>query len=353
MNFDSSLMTVLAAYTPDKLTTMLYNKDLLKSGKVLEVNKKVKRVTLVSYIFELTLKYSADSKGIRYKNLLLKTCKLEKDVTNLSDEVTFYNRVVNKMEMPPTPLCIDASYFKQYQIYCILMKDLQYTHISLQEGYPLLPNDEQCYRVIETLARFHADWWNNEYLKELKPEQRNKTIQNKQFMYEVYQEFCENYKEWFNESNQRLYEEVFDYFEQIFESPDQNITIIHGDCHFGNVLYPKTKGDVVFIDWTDWTVGNAMDDLAYMFALRYFPQQRKHIEGKMIQLYHEVLSSYGIDYSFEQSMIDYKNATAKCLLIPIFQWKYNIPADIWYYNLERILALYNKANCKYVIAKNN
>jgi hypothetical protein len=59
----------------------------------------------------------------------------------------------------------------------------------------------------------------------------------------------------------------------------------------GTCFIPKAKmGAVIFIDSPDWRVGKALDDLAYMLALGYFPEQKKKIETDLIKLLNSVLN---------------------------------------------------------------
>lgn len=338
--FDKNLMAVLSEYTTEKMTRIFYKKGLIDNGVVTEINKSIKNITLMSNIFEINLKFSQNCLNTRYSKLLLKVCKVQLNIGNMIPEVFFCDQIAGHMKNPPVPYYIDAVYYEKYDMYCILMEDLDDTHVSLQEGYPLLPKKEQCYQVVQALAHFHAHWWNSESLVKFETTYVSQGIYDKKFIYQIYQKFCEEFKNLIDATFRKNYEMIFQSFDEIVIGNNKNRTIVHNDFHFGNVLYPKKEGQIIFIDWADWKVGNPILDLAYMFALRYFPRQRNYMEEKMLHAYHDVLADYQINYSFEELETDYRNAKLKCALIPLFQWRYQLPSEIWYYNLERVLEVF-------------
>jgi len=347
MSFDSNLIKIIGRYTPEKVTTWLYQNNILESGKVIEVQKKIKSVTLVSYIVEFKLSYSKDASSAFHDSLLLKVSKADAQAGDFTREADFYNDIAESMEAPPVPLCLNATYDAATKTNCILMMNLEKTHFDLHGNYPLLPSIEQCGDVVEKLAEFHSKWWEHDQLNEFKLKTNLKVEESKRLIINTYNAFCNSMNEWFNGPNKEMYNHLIQNLDILFTEEDKNTTVIHGDAHFGNVLYPKkSENDIVFIDWADWMIGKPMDDLAYMMALRYFPEQRKIIEQKMIEVHNKVLISKGIEYSLETSIEDYKKAVAKCLLIPIFQWQEQLPPEIWYYNMERIISAFKDLNCE-------
>jgi phosphotransferase family enzyme len=59
----------------------------------------------------------------------------------------------------------------------------------------------------------------------------------------------------------------------------RDLTIVHGDAHFGNTMLPRRGGgDVRLIDWDAWRVDTATDDLAYMLAVHCYPDWRGRYE---------------------------------------------------------------------------
>jgi hypothetical protein len=58
-----------------------------------------------------------------------------------------------------------------------------------------------------------------------------------------------------------------------------------------------------------WRVDTATDDLAYMLALRWYPDWRRRYERDSLQRYHDTLVAHGIrDYPFEALWQDYRHS---------------------------------------------
>ena len=53
-------------------------------------------------------------------------------------------------------------------------------------------------------------------------------------------------------------------------------TLVHGDAHWGNFLYPydPTAYSLYLIDWAVWHVNSGVGDLAYTIALQCYPERR-------------------------------------------------------------------------------
>lgn len=207
MNFDSALMGVLSLYSPEKLTDILYKENILRRGKVLDVHKKVKITTFVSFIFDISLEFSSNillKQGKGFDKMLLKVCRKNNDTTDFMRETEFYNRISKMSEVSVAPLCFDSKYYEGYEMYGILMENLHGSHICLQDTYPLLPAHSQCENVIKTLADFHAGWWEDVRLHNLVKKSNIESIESESFMRETYREFAVFMKDWLNESTNRL-----------------------------------------------------------------------------------------------------------------------------------------------------
>jgi Ecdysteroid kinase-like family len=47
--------------------------------------------------------------------------------------------------------------------------------------------------------------------------------------------------------------------------------------------------EVKLIDWENWSIDTATDDLAYMMAMLWYPDRRRRMEGSLLDLYHATL----------------------------------------------------------------
>ncbi len=349
MHFDSAAVSLVNRYTPEKLTELLSQRRLLQNGRVIKAAKKVENITLVSHIVKIELLFSPDTHSLCHE-LFLKTSRTDIGHIDNTREALFYEKVARQMEDPPTPLVLDTFYHEQLKASCILLVNLSQTHFHLQASYPLMPEGRLCARVVERLAGFHAYWWDNPRLEQAQFQQNQDAGLNVQALASLYEAFAESMQEWLSGAIKDIYGRILANFELVFAKGDRHNTIIHGDAHLGNVLYPKSEdGEVVFVDWPDWKIGKAMDDLAYMLALGYFPDQKKKLEPELIKLHTSVLNEKGISYSLADALNEYKMAVVRCMFIPILQWSYTLPPDIWFYNFERVVSSFWDLDCMELI----
>ena len=97
-------------------------------------------------------------------------------------------------------------------------------------------------------------------------------------------------------------------------------TLVHGDAHWGNFLYPHDPAahNLYLIDWAEWHVNLGVGDLAYNIALQCYPEHRARIERPLIRRYHDRLLAHGIhDYAWEQCREDYRRMVIEQCLWPI------------------------------------
>ena len=340
MHFDSVVLHVINTYTPERLTEILYTKKLLLNGSVLKAHKKVEDITFVSHIVKVELLFSPGASCVISNELVLKISRTDIAHIDNTREMIFYTEIAQHMKNPPTPLFLEASYHEQFKMSCILLVNLNRTHVNLQLNYPLMPSFHHCSRVVARLAAFHAYWWDHPFLEKQSSEHSTNDFLT------LYEAFEEHMKEWFHGTMAAIYTKILSNIKLVFEKEDRNTTIIHGDAHLGNVLYPKSEDhDVVFIDWSDWNRGKALDDIAYMIALGFFHDQKKDIELFLIELHNRIINENGIPYNLEDAHKDYKLAVIRCMFIPIFQWSHKLPATIWFYNFERIMASFKALEC--------
>jgi Ser/Thr protein kinase RdoA (MazF antagonist) len=73
-------------------------------------------------------------------------------------------------------------------------------------------------------------------------------------------------------------------------------TLIHGDAHSWNLLFPKDaeKGRAFIIDLATLRVRPATNDLAYLMAMKWQPERRAGLEMPLLRHYHEALIARGV-----------------------------------------------------------
>jgi hypothetical protein len=291
------------------------------------------RDVLLSRIVRVRLAYE-DSAGGAPERLFLKTAHVGGpfDVTNAGrKEVEFYDQVAAVMPARIVPRCFEAAWEAEGKHWHLLFEDLTDSHATVAE-WPLPPTDAQCERIVDTYARFHASWWNDPRLGAsigvfldtgpLDAFQRELPGQVARF---------------FDRLGDRLSRERRRLFERlVLAAPrllgryrtHRDLTIVNGDGHVWNVLYPRepSSDDVRIIDWSEWRVDMATDDLAYMMALHWYPERRRRLEQPLLDRYHASLTAHGVSgYAREALAEDYRLSVLWQLTTPVWQADHNLP----------------------------
>ena len=145
-------------------------------------------------------------------------------------------------------------------------------------------------------------------------------------------------------------------FERVFSSSlkpwlrltDQRaLTIIHGDAHTWNYLFPRSDEGVAFlIDWQLWHVDVGARDLAFLMALHWYSSRRRELERPLVRHYYEGLLAQGRnDYTFDELWLDYRLSAVRNLTIPILFWSRGMKPEGWWHRLECALAAYHDLGC--------
>jgi thiamine kinase-like enzyme len=125
------------------------------------------------------------------------------------------------------------------------------------------------------------------------------------------------------------------------------LTIIHGDAHTWNFLFPRSnEGAAFLIDWQLRHVDIGARDLAFFIALHWYPTRRRELERLLLNYYHDGLLKRGVqNYSFEQLWLDYRRCVVRNLTIPIIFWSRGMKPEGWWHRLECALAAYRDLAC--------
>jgi hypothetical protein len=114
-------------------------------------------------------------------------------------------------------------------------------------------------------------------------------------------------------------------------------------------MYPRTAvaDGVRLIDWDAWRLDLGAEDLAYMMAVHWYPERRRHLERSLLHRYHERLSANGVrGYDFEALWQDYRLSVIWQLALPVWQSSVKLGAWIWWGHLERILQAFEDLGCE-------
>jgi Ecdysteroid kinase-like family len=250
------------------------------------------------------------------------------------------------------PACFEAARDDDAKTWHLLLEDLTDSHMIVTE-WPLPPTVEQCERIIDAYARFHACWWDDARLgtslgafadgPALDAFLAGLATQFGSFVYRLGDRFPPE--------RRRLYERFFAAAPQLLARyhSHRDLTIVNGDAHVWNVLYPRDASslDVRLIDWSGWRIDTATDDLAYMMALHWYPERRRRLERPLLDRYHAKLAAHGVTgYDREALAADYRLSALWQLLTPVWQAEHKLPPVIWWSHLQRILLAVDDLGCR-------
>jgi hypothetical protein len=332
------------------LTDTLRRSGVLGDGVVSDVVAEDSRKTVLSRILRLGLSYHGAPKEAP-NSLILKIPLPERaDRPWGRHEVAFYTQVAPAMSAPPVPRCFDAVSDASTNAWHLLMEDLTDSHFTLG-NWPLPPTLDESERIIAARARFHAEWWNDPRLGVsigtwLDPGDP----QLEAFAKEVAR-FAERVGDRLSSERRDLYHRLIDSGRHLNKRyhTHRHMTIVHGDSHVWNVFLPRepNSNDVRLFDWDGWRVDVGTDDLAYMMALHWFPDHRRHTERHLLDHYHAVLCAHGVD-GYDRGALDddYRLSVLWQIATPVWQAANDIPAWIWWNHLERIFMAVDDLGCR-------
>ena len=343
-----------AALSPEHLTDVLRRAGVLDAGRVSRVEAENSRDTLVSRIVRARLAYDGPSDQAPDR-LFLKTARAGGPLVGVNlgrKEVEFYDRVAGAMPAGLVPRCFEAAWEPEAKAWHLLLEDLGESHVIVNE-WPLPPTVEQCERIVETYARFHAFWWDDARLGTsigtfLDVDEFDIFLRE---IPERLARFADRLGDRFSSDRRRLYERFIESAPQLLARyrTHRDLTIVSGDAHVWNLLYPRepSSSDVRLIDWSGWRIDTATDDLAYMMALHWYPERRRRLERPLLDHYHAALVAHGVrGYDRAALREDYRASVVWQLTTPVWQADHNLPPVIWWSHLERICLAVDDLDCR-------
>lgn len=331
------------AITPQWINTKLGHAGI--DANVTDVHLELVDENPFSKKWKLHLQHTANH-DIVPKTLFLKW-------SHLSREATFYQIVKNVDHRLPIVPC----YFTQIadQDNYILLLDVSETHESRPPAQ-LPPYEHECEQIIDGLADIHAYWWNHPHLETTFatiPEEaaiRNNIAENA----EHYKEFAEFLKDRLMSWQREIYEAIIAALPELLVAryaTQSHFTLVFEDVHIGNFLYPKRDGDpLYFIDWEQWGVDLAMNDLAYMMAMFWSQERRNYLEYRYLERYFRRIKTNGVTtFTWDDLQYDYRLCIMRHLLTVVWQWKHGNLTDVWWNHLQRLTSAYIDLNCSDLI----
>jgi len=338
--------------TPERLTETLRASGGLDGGRVAEVTVETSRTTILSTIERLRLRYDG---GAGPATLIRKQPRGDVDITLralLAREVSFYAKVA-----PATPLgCLVRCYGitdVEGGPRSLLLEDLTDSHTIVSQ-WPVPPTLEQCERIMDAYAVFHAQWWDDPRLGESIGAWSNTAGDFERFR----AEFAKRLPGFADHLGDRLAPERLAIYERLLEAwprlltryaTHRGLTVVHGDAHVWNAFHPRdpAKDTIRLFDWDGWRVDTASDDLAYMMGLHWYPDRRRRLERRLLERYHATLLAHGVrDYPFAALLEDYRLSALWQITTSVWQWGFGLTPAVWWSHLERGMLTVDDLDCR-------
>ena len=330
--------------TPRELSAALYSAGSLQAGEIVRVTIAERIETVISYLWFLEVEYAGGVSSELPKRLLLKWARHESPAPAAGDpEVVFYRELAAALPSPPIVRCLATAPADSTQRWLVI-EDLRSTHTN--PPWPHRPDDKAVREAVRVLARIHAHWWEAPELGSTIGTPHTETD-----LRTMVNGFKAHLPGLFDDLGDDLPSSDRVVLETVFNSSQQPwlrlldpraLTVIHGDAHTWNFLYPRSgQGVPYLIDWQLWHLDIGARDLAFMIALHWDRAARRQLELPLLHAYHEELIEAGIsNYSFDDLVLDYRRCLVRNLTFPILFWSRGMPRESWRRRLDYALAAY-------------
>lgn len=338
-------LDIVEKVTPQWISNVFRQNNFLHSGNIVSLVRKP--ISDASFetpkIIRAFLEYSPDATGYLPRTIIIKTAKNTR-------EKFFYEELAKKMKNPGIPKCLYSEGDERGETSLFLLEDLGATHG--QTEWPVPPSFAKCKESIQSIAEIHAFWWQHPYM-ELDFSQKLAGEDRWQDRIELASKKTGTFFDFMDDNLSperiKIYEDVLSSANEIWQPKNAKYarTLIHGDAHFWNFLFPKSTTDHIrVIDWSMWDIGKGTDDLAYMIGLHWYPERRARFEKTLLEHYYATLLNNDVsNYSWENCWDDYRHSVVMNLFIPVWQWQRGITQIIWWSHLERSFLTFEDLGC--------
>ena len=310
------------------------------------------RTTVVSALQKFGIEYEGDAKGAP-RALLLKTPHPDGRFPDEARKEAEFYRVVAPGSPPEVlPSCFEAvaAAADEPAASWVLLEDLSETHEGFAD-WPVAPTRVACERLVASYAAFHAAWWDDarlgssigRFLDDAALAAFGAEVERRWVRFRTM-------------LGDRLDARRAERCERVLQAlprlatryrTRRHVTIVHGDAHVWNALFPRDATETVrIVDWPGWRIGVATRDLAYMMALHWYPERRARLERPLLHHYHAELVRRGVrGYDVDALVADYRLSAVSLFAIPVWQATEKIPAAIWWSHFERAMLAFDDLGC--------
>jgi aminoglycoside/choline kinase family phosphotransferase len=300
----------------------------------------------------------------------------EQTASNGRRECAFYATLAPAMPEVPTIRCYDAVYDEGAGGWHLLLEDLSETHQE-SAGY-LPPPPPRCTDAVTTLARVHARWWQNPRLTNLQDQigvllDDERIARQSAIAAQAVVAFFDFLGEHARPGRRQLYERLVDVLPSLLRRLNRGpATLLHGDAHWRNFLYPRAASSVSatgsatasvtrIFDWQSCTVGPPAHDLAYMIPRHWHATPERELLDQLVRAYHATLLQNGVNgYPWAECWDDFRLAALRHAVAPATNWyrwgRSSRPGDPppspvqWATRLEGYLVAFDALECASLLA---
>lgn len=356
--------------TPDELTGLLHQSGVLQQGSVTTIQT-TENEAFNSHVQHLIVSYSSDAAPSIPSALLTKK-NVDADWGKEAGhyEVAFYQFIAiqDTQRFPMIIPHIVATYDKQTGDSLLLLQDLSATHhppITRQQQiqHEGMPTETTLHQIVETLAAFHAAWWEHPQLGTY-PLEQDADFQDEEHFRDYCLELEQNWQSCLAaEGNWLPQDVVYDisemtrllprswerYLSKRFPTRHQ-LTFLHTDAYLANFLVPRADeaGTVYMMDWQSPYVGIGAFDLVMMCASFWTSAERKENkrEETMLRHYLATLQAHGVtNYTWDQLVEDYRLMIMFFLQVAIWDQTNGSKRDYWWPKLQCLVSAARDFDC--------
>ena len=340
--------------TPDDLTDALHRSGTLISGAISDVQIDREMSTTQSTLTFMRVQYSPDAAPVLPTRLLLKRPMITDNYTVLLDkEIEFYALLAPELSSPPVARCLASAGDMSATGAYLIFEDLRATHADLP--WPQPPGAPQHELAVDTLAVLHARWWQSPLLGAGIgiAHTANSLRTMVDGIAAHLPAFCDAHQDVLSNQRRQLLERVFTsrLLPWLRLTDARALTIIHGDAHVGNFLFPRNANEATYlIDWQLWHIDLGVRDVAFLLGFTTFTDRRREHEALVLRKYFESLTALGVDdYEWDDLWLDYRRCIVRNLTIPILFWSRGAARENQALLLQAALDAFEELGCDEVL----
>ena len=240
-----------------------------------------------------------------------------------------------------------------------------------------VPPDHELDRLVETLARFHAYWWQHPVLQRSSSQEGIWRVEHAEFMKHiqkcraVWDDVKATGSGEISAELDRMYERLLStapswwirYIEPRLASVD-SVTLVHGDSYPANFLCPMNQSSrppvgegegtreheaVYLIDWQFAAAQLGTQDLVNLCATFWTSHQRREHdrERRLLRHYLETLHTCGVSgYEWQDLAQDYRISLLDWVLTPLHDRADGTPEDYWWPKMQCLTSAFQDWGCE-------